>query len=137
VPEFRLSTVEGLHVPFIPSVDVVGNVGTAPPEQTERLVPKLNVGVMFELTVTTNDVVVAHCPPVGVKVYVPEFWVLTTAGFHVPFIPFVDVVGNAGTTPPAQIDKLPPKLKVGVILGLTVTSNVVLVAHCPAVGLNV
>lgn len=68
MPEFRLSTLEGLHVPFMPSVDVVGNVGTAPPEQTETLVPKLNVGVMFELTVTTNDAVVAHCPAMGAKV---------------------------------------------------------------------
>lgn len=67
----------------------------------------------------------------------PEFWVFTTAGFHVPLIPFVDVVGKVGTAPPAQIDKLPPKLNVGVMLGLTVTSNVVLVAHCPAVGVNV
>jgi hypothetical protein len=68
VAEFRLSIVEGLHIPFIPSVDVVGNVGTVPPEQTETLLPKLNVGVMFELTVTTKDAVVAHCPAVGVKV---------------------------------------------------------------------
>jgi hypothetical protein len=33
-----------------------------------RLVPKLNVGVIFGLTVTANDVVVAHCPGVGVNV---------------------------------------------------------------------
>jgi hypothetical protein len=34
----------------------------------ERLVPKLNVGVRFGLTVTANDAVVAHCPASGVKV---------------------------------------------------------------------
>jgi len=46
-------------------------------------------------------------------------------------------VGNAGTVPPAQIVRLVPKLKVGVIFGLTVTVNVVGTAHWPAVGVNV
>jgi hypothetical protein len=36
-------------------------------------VPKLNVGVMFGFTVTVNVAVVAHCPAVGVNVYVAEF----------------------------------------------------------------
>ena len=63
-----MSTTEGLHVPFIPFVDVVGNIGTLPPAQMVKLVPKLNVGVMFGLTVTLNDAVVAHCPAVGVNV---------------------------------------------------------------------
>ena len=39
----------------------------------------------------------------------------TTAGFHVPVIPFEDVVGNVGTVSPAQIVRLVPKLKVGTI----------------------
>jgi hypothetical protein len=38
----------------------MGNSGTAPPAQTVRLVPKLNVGVILGLTVTANDVDVAH-----------------------------------------------------------------------------
>ena len=63
-----MSTTEGLHVPFIPFVDVVGNIGTLPPAQMVKLAPKLNVGVMFGLTVTLNDAVVAHCPAVGVNV---------------------------------------------------------------------
>ena len=50
---------------------------------------------------------------------------------------FVDVVGNVGTAPPAQIVVLDPKLKVGGIFGLTVTVNVTGVAHSPAVGVNV
>ena len=54
-----------------------------------------------------------------------------------PVILFVDVVGKAGTVPPAQIVKLVPKLKAGVMFGLTVTVNVVVVAHSPAVGVNV
>ena len=49
----------------------------------------------------------------------------------------LDVVGKAGTVPPAQTVRLVPKLNVGVILGLTVTENVVPVAHCPAPGVNV
>jgi hypothetical protein len=60
-------------MPVIPFCDAVGNVGTVPPAQIVRLVPKLNVGVIFGLTVTANEVVEAHCPAVGVNVYVPEF----------------------------------------------------------------
>jgi hypothetical protein len=68
VPLAVLLTVAGLHVPVILLVDVVGNVGTVPPEQIARAVPKLNAGVMFGFTVTVNVAVVAHCPAVGVKV---------------------------------------------------------------------
>jgi hypothetical protein len=102
-----------------------------------KLVPKVNVGTIFGFTVTVNVVGVAQRPAVGVNVYTPEFWLLTVAGFHVPVIPFVDVVGNAGTVPPAQIVSVVPKLNVGTIFGLTVTVNVVVVAHNPAVGVNV
>ena len=54
-----------------------------------------------------------------------------------PVIPFDDVVGNIGTAPLSQIVKEVPKLNVGVILGFTVTVNVVVVAHNPEVGVNV
>ena len=67
----------------------------------------------------------------------PEAVLLTVAGLHVPVILLVEVVGNVGTVPPLHIDSDVPKLNVGVILGLTVTFNVVVVAHCPAVGVNV
>jgi hypothetical protein len=67
-PEFWLSTVEGLHVPVIPFADVVGRVGTVPPAQITRVVPKLNVGVIFGLTVTVKVAVVAHGPAAGVNV---------------------------------------------------------------------
>lgn len=62
---------------------------------------------------------------------------LAIAGFQVPVTPFVEVVGNDGTVPFAQIARLVPKLKTGVIIGFTVTLNVVGVAHKPAVGVNV
>jgi hypothetical protein len=55
----------------------------------------------------------------------------------VPVIPFDDVVGKTGTTPPAQTVRFAPKLNVGAMFGLTVTVNVVPVAHCPAFGVNV
>lgn len=62
---------------------------------------------------------------------------MTTAGLHVPVIPFADVVGKAGTTPFTHIVSDVPKLKVGVSLGFTVTVNVAGKAHNPAVGVNV
>ena len=61
----------------------------------------------------------------------------TTAGLHVPLIPFVEVPGRTGALAPAQIDKVAPKLNNGVIFGFTVTENVVDVAHWPGVGVNV
>jgi hypothetical protein len=68
VPLAVLLTAAGLHVPVILLVDVVGNVGTIPPEQIVNVVPKLNVGVMLGATVTVNVVGNAHCPAVGVNV---------------------------------------------------------------------
>ena len=113
------------------------SAGTVPPEQIARVVPKLNVGVTFGLTVTVNDALVAHCPASGVNVYTPEFWLSTVAGLHVPVIPLVELVVNAGTDPSAQMVSVVPNVKVGVMLGLTVTVRVVVVAHNPAVGVNV
>ena len=61
--------------------------------------------------------------------------VLFSAGDQVPVILFSDVVGNAFNVPPEQIGAT--ALKVGVTFGLTVIVNVVVVAHCPASGVNV
>jgi hypothetical protein len=60
---------------------------------------------------------------------------LTTVGDHVPVIPFVDVNGNMGAAEPSHIAAT--GLKVGVIPGVIVTVNVVVVAHWPASGVNV
>jgi hypothetical protein len=130
-------TVAGFHVPLIPLLDAPGNVGTVPPAQMVSDVPKVKVGVMLDATVTVNVVGNAHCPADGVNVYVPEAWLLTVAGLHVPVIPFADVAGNVGAAPPIQIVCAVPKLNVGVIFGLTVTLNVAVVAHNPASGVNV
>ena len=61
--------------------------------------------------------------------------VLFSAGDQVPVIPFNDVAGNADKVPPEQIGAT--ALNVGVTLALTVIVNDVVVAHCPAVGVNV
>lgn len=67
IPPLWLSTTDGLHVPDIPFADVVANTGTAPPAQIVALVPKLNVGVTFGLTVTAKVVDVAQSPASGVN----------------------------------------------------------------------
>ena len=53
--------------------------------------------------------------------------VLSRAGDHVPVIPSIEVVGNADNTAPEQIEAT--GLNVGVMFGLTVMVNVVVVAH--------
>ena len=67
--------------------------------------------------------------------YVPLAVLLTTAGDQVPVMPFVDVNGNTGAVDPSHIAAT--AAKVGVTLGVTVTVNVVVVAHWPASGVNV
>ena len=56
----------GAHVPLMPLVEVVGSGVSGSPEHIA--VTGLNVGVISELTVMVNVVVVAHCPAVGVNV---------------------------------------------------------------------
>ena len=50
-------------------------------------------------------------------------------------VAFVDDVGNGANTAPEQIGAT--ALNVGVMFGLTVMVKVVVVAHCPAVGVKV
>jgi hypothetical protein len=57
------------------------------------------------------------------------------AGFQVPVMPFVEVVGSIGAVDPVQIGFT--AAKVGVIFGLTVITIVALDAHCPGPGVNV
>ena len=61
----------------------------------------------------------------------------TTAGLHEPAIPLVEVFGKGGTLPPAHIVSDVPKLKVGVVLGITVTLIVEVMPHCPEFGVKV
>jgi hypothetical protein len=50
--------------------------------------------------------------------------------------PFREVFDKAGIEAPAHAVSDVPKLKSGVNTGLTVTVNVTVVAHSPAVGIN-
>ena len=52
---------------------------------------------------------------------------LTDAGLQVPVIPLVEVVGNIGVVAPLHIGAT--VAKVGVVGGLTVIDNVVVLAH--------
>ena len=61
--------------------------------------------------------------------------VLFKAGAHEPVMPLVEVVGNADNVAPEQIGAT--AVNVGVTFGFTVIVNVAVVAHCPAVGVNV
>ena len=53
--------------------------------------------------------------------------VLLSAGAHVPVIALFDVVGNAASGSPEQMGAT--AVNVGVMFGLTVIVNVVVVAH--------
>ena len=61
--------------------------------------------------------------------------VLSKAGDHEPVMPLLDVVGSADKVAPEHIGAT--ALNVGVMFGLTVIVSVVVVAHCPAVGVKV
>ena len=111
---------------------MVGKEVKVPPEHIGPTAEK--VGVIFGLTVMVNVVVVAHCPAVGVKVYVVVV-VLSKAGLQVPVYPLFEVVGKAVKVPPEHIGAT--AVKVGVIFGLTVMLKVVVVAHWPGVGVKV
>ena len=114
----------GDQVPVNPLVDVVGNGANTAPEQIGATA--LNVGVMFGFTVMVKVAVVAHCPAVGVNVYVVVA-VLFNAGDQVPVNPLVEVVGSAVSVAPEHIGAT--ALKVGVMFGLTTIVNVAVVAH--------
>jgi hypothetical protein len=93
-------------------------------------VPILIIG--FGNTKMDTGNVVAHWPAFGVNVYVPEIVLLTTFGDQVPITPLVDVLGKVGAVVPLQ--KGASVANVGTIVSVTVTDNVVVVAHWPAVG---
>lgn len=126
-------TIAGFQVPVIELVDVVGKTGRVEPEHIGAMAVK--VGVTVGLTVTLKFVAIAHSQGLGVKIYIPEVVLLTTAGFQVPVIPLLDVSGKTGLVVPKHNGAMGVKL--GVRIGLTVTFNVVFVAHCPASGVKV
>ena len=80
-------------------VELVGKTGAVAPEQIAATAAK--VGVTFGVTVMLSVVIVAHCPAVGVKVYVVVA-VLLIAGDQVPEIPFIELVGSGDIVAPEQ-----------------------------------
>jgi hypothetical protein len=135
VPAVAVLMVAGLQVPVIPLLDVVGNVGAVLFWQSGPIA--VNVGVTCGLMVTLKVVAVAHCPADGVNVYVvvPAVAVLIVAGFHVPLMPLLDVVGNVGAA--AFWHSGPIAVNVGVTCGSIVMLKVAVVAHSPAAGVKV
>jgi hypothetical protein len=115
-----------------PSREVVGKAVKVPPSQIGATA--LNVGVVFGVTIIVSIAVVAHCPAVGVKVYVVVV-LLSKAGDQRPVYPSSEVVGSAFNVPPGHIGAT--AVNVGSIFGFTVIVSVVVVAHCPAVGVKV
>ena len=61
----------------------------------------------------------------------------TTEGLQLPVMALLEVAGKEGTAAPAQMIREVPKPNVGVMLGLTVTANVVGRAHNPGVGVKI
>jgi hypothetical protein len=114
----------GDHVPVIPLVEVVGSVGNVVLIQIGLIAVK--VGVTKGVIVILSVVGFAHCPALGVKVYVVVALGLN-AGFHVPEMPLVEVAGSGLTAVPIQYG--PKTGKVGVIRGFIVMVTVVVVAH--------
>jgi hypothetical protein len=120
----------GDQVPLIPFNEAVGSVNDPPLQIAATCV---NVGVIGWFTVTDIVAVVAQVPTAGVKVYVVVA-VLFTAGDHVPAILLFEEVGSVND-PPLQIGAI--WVNVGVTGWFTVTLIVAVVAHWPAVGVNV
>jgi hypothetical protein len=89
----------------------------------------------FGNTIIETGSTVAHWPAFGVNVYVPEIVLLTIAGDQVPITALLEVVGNTGAVVPLQNGTI--GANVGVTVGVTVTVKVAVVAHWPAVGVNV
>jgi hypothetical protein len=98
-PIAGLELVQKIRAPGLP-IKVKG--GTTAPSYTVVSVLIDVDGIAF----TSNEKLVlsVHCPGSGVNTYVPFTRLLTTVGFHVPVIPFVDVTGKEGTIEPIHTD---------------------------------
>jgi hypothetical protein len=89
---------------------------------------------MFGVIVILIVCIVAHCPTVGVKVYVVVA-VLFIAGVQVPEIPLVELVGSGDIVPPEQNG--PTCIKFGRMGWVIAILIVCIVAQSPAVGVKV
>ena len=90
----------GAQEPDMPLFDVVGKGNKETPAQMAGTWVKLGVVFGFtKMVIVPSD---AHCPPLGVNVYV-VVKVLFKAGDQVPVMPLFDVVGKGNKVSPAQI----------------------------------
>ena len=127
VPIVDVFMTAGVQVPVIPLLEVVGNAGAVAFWHNGPIC--VNVGIICDEIVTSIVAVTAHCPASGVNVYVvvPITDVFITAGFHVPVMPLLEVVGNAGAV--AFWQSVPIALNVGVICVVITISIVVTLPH--------
>ena len=112
----------GDQVPVILLLEVAGNVKAVP---AHFGVICVNAGVTFGVIVTVIVVVVAHCPDVGVKVYVVVALLFTT-GNQVPAILLLEVNGNVNAVPEHTGAIC---VNVGVTAGFTITVIVAVLPH--------
>ncbi len=114
----------GVQDPVKLLFDMVGKGNKVSPVQIPRTCVKLGVVIGFtKMVIVPSD---AHCPPLGVKVYV-VVKVLFKAGVQVPEMPLSEVVGKGNKFPPAQIPGTCVKL--GMVIGFTTMVMVVVVSH--------
>jgi hypothetical protein len=113
----------------MPLIEVVGSGTSAAPEQ---LLQPAKVGRTF-VNSDCRVAVVAHRPAAGKCIRSGSS--MFSAGAHVPVMPLIEVVGSGASAAPEQIAAT--GAKVGRMFGLTVIVSVAVVAHCPAVGVNV
>ena len=129
----------GFHVPAITGklVELKGKDGAIAPKHNGPMAA--NVGVIEFVISISIVVAVAHCPASGVNAYavIPTMDVLMVDGFQVPVmgVVLVELFEKPGAD--ALKHKGPIALNVGVCGASTVILKVVVVAHCPAVGVNV
>ena len=132
VPGAEVFTADD-HVPLIPFVEVVGNIGAVAFWQILSIASK--AGVTRSVTVIVRVVVVAHWPGFGVNVYVADVVLSIVAGLHVPVILLVDMSGKVGAAAPEQIGAIASNT--GIMVVVTVMFKVAVVAHWLALGVNV
>ena len=133
-PRTDVLIVAGLQVPVMPLLEVSCSAGATAFRQSGPIASKTGITASSIVISIVNGAL--HKPAVGVKVYgvVPATLVLITAGDHVPVIPLLEVTGNVGAVVLRQI--APIASKIGATVGLTVTSRVWVVAHCPGFGVK-
>ena len=95
------------------------------------IVPKVQVAN----TCTSKVTIEAHCPGSGVKVYVAEFILSTTAGDHDPVIPLFEVFESTGAVSPEQIGT--GETNEGTVSEFTVIEILSGVAQIPVSGVKV